>query len=172
MSYFKVNGFIPFYFTLILLNWIHAFLDRKLFTSEIANIFDKCPFSIVISSLMVSGYPESVYVDVLYVHCISCSSCLTSIMMNLMSPFTLYFTSMIGSWIFGIVGLYEVSNFLSAFSTLSYADVSMSASILWYVNSHELGFLICPHIFSLIRDYLHRKFDFWLWSGNLVLLYT
>ena len=46
---------------------------------------------------------------------------------------------MTGSFIFCIVGLHNVSNFLSAFNNLSYTYVSASASFLRYLNSDELS---------------------------------
>ena len=52
--------FLPFAFHMIFLIGIHAFLDRKFFTSEIADIFHKCPFDVVIASLRVSGSPASI----------------------------------------------------------------------------------------------------------------
>ena len=61
----------------LLLIGTHAFLDRKLFTSEISENFHKFPFGIVIASLRVSGYPEYIEIDILYTHCISSSSCST-----------------------------------------------------------------------------------------------
>ena len=48
--------------------------------------------------------------------------------MTLVYAFTLYFTLMTGLCIIGIFGLYAVSNFLGAFNTVKYADVSMLAS--------------------------------------------
>ena len=61
--------------------------------------------------------------------------------MTLLSPVTLYFPSMNGSCILGIVAMYEVSIFFSAFNTLSYAYVSVLASLWWYANSDYFGFL-------------------------------
>ena len=43
-THFSGTGFIPFAFMTLIFIVIHAFLDRKLFTSEIAEIFHKCPF--------------------------------------------------------------------------------------------------------------------------------
>ena len=47
---------------------------------------------------------------------------------------------MIGLFIFGIVGLYEVSHFQSLFSTRLYADMSVSVSFLGCIISDELVF--------------------------------
>ena len=49
-----------FGFTALIFVRIQAFLDRKLFTSDIADIFHKFPFGLVIASVRVSGSPESV----------------------------------------------------------------------------------------------------------------
>ena len=49
----------------------------------------------------------------------------------------LYFPLMTDSCIIGIVRLYVVSNFFSAFNALSYTDVYVLASFLWYVNSDD-----------------------------------
>ena len=57
-----------------------------------------------------------------------------------MSPVTLYIFSMTGSYIIGIVGLYKVYIFFSAFNTLSCADVSVLASFLWHVNYDDFEF--------------------------------
>ena len=54
-THLKGTGFLPFYFTVLLLVGIHAFIDSKLFTSEIADIFYKFPFGLIIASLSVSG---------------------------------------------------------------------------------------------------------------------
>ena len=62
------------------------------------------------------------------------------IVTTLVSTFTLYFTSITGSYIFGIVGFYDVSNFFDASNTLSCADMSMLTYFLWYVNSDEFDF--------------------------------
>ena len=59
-NYLTCTGFIHFYFTVLLLIGIHAFLDIFFYTSEIAEIFHKCTFGIVIASLIVSGSPTSV----------------------------------------------------------------------------------------------------------------
>ena len=47
--------FILLDFTTLLFVGIQAFLDRNLFTSDIADIFHRCPFGFVITSLRVSG---------------------------------------------------------------------------------------------------------------------
>ena len=47
---------------------------------------------------------------------------------------------MTGSCIIGILGLYEVSNFLGAFNTLSYSDVSDLDYFLWCVKSDDFNF--------------------------------
>ena len=47
---------------------------------------------------------------------------------------------MTGLSILGIAGLYKVSSFFSALNTLSYNDVSVLASFLWYVNSDYFEF--------------------------------
>ena len=39
-----------------------------------------------------------------------------------------------------MVGLYEVSNFLSTFNTLSYYDVYVLASFFWCVKSDDFNF--------------------------------
>ena len=136
----KKNGFLPFEFTMILLIIIHLFLDRNFFTSEIADIFHIYPFGLVISSFDLSGPPVSVEIDVSHAHWINSSSCSTKIGITLVYLVTLYFTSMTGSCIIGIVWLYEVSNFLSEFNTLSYSDMSMLASFVWYIHSDEFKF--------------------------------
>ena len=51
------TGYLPFDFTTILFVGVYAFIDRKLFTSEISDIFYKYPFGLVIASLRVSGSP-------------------------------------------------------------------------------------------------------------------
>ena len=53
---------------------------------------------------------------------------------------------MTGFCILCIVGLYGVSIFFSEFNTLSYKDVSMSASLFRYINSDDfsLGLTISP----------------------------
>ena len=111
--------FLPFYFMILLFVVIHAFLDRKLFTSEISDNFHKCPFILVIASLRVSGSPMSTEIDILHTHWILSYLCSTEIVMILVSPVAVYFPSMTGSYILGIVGLYKVSNIFSAFNTLS-----------------------------------------------------
>ena len=62
------TGFIPLDFTTLLLFGIQAFLDKQLFTSDIADIFHKFPFGLVIASLRVSDSPASVEIDVLHAH--------------------------------------------------------------------------------------------------------
>ena len=57
-----------------------------------------------------------------------------------MSLVTLCFLPMTGSCTFGIVRLYEVSNFLSAFNNLSYSDMYRLSYFLWYVNYDEFDF--------------------------------
>ena len=63
-----------------------------------------------------------------------------AILITLVYPFTSSFPLMTGSFVLGIVGLYKVSNFLSEFNTLSYADMYMLASFLWYVISDDFDF--------------------------------
>ena len=53
-------SFMPLDFTTLLFVVIQDFFDRKLFTSDIAEIFHKCTFGIVVASLRVSGSPSSV----------------------------------------------------------------------------------------------------------------
>ena len=60
--------------------------------------------------------------------------------MALVSTVTIYFPSMTGSCILGMVGFYKVYNLISAFNTLSYAGVSVLASFLWYINSDDFYF--------------------------------
>ena len=59
-THFTGTGFITFAFTTLLFVVIHNFLGRKLFATEIADIFHKCPFGLFITPLGVSGYPTSV----------------------------------------------------------------------------------------------------------------
>ena len=77
--------FLTLAFTTILFIVIHAYLDRILFTSEIVDIFHKCPFGLVIASLRVSGSPASIEIDVLHAHWILSSLCST-IVMTMVSP--------------------------------------------------------------------------------------
>ena len=49
---------------------------------------------------------------------------------------------MTGLCIFEIFGLSKVSHLLSVFMNLSYADVSVLSSFLWYINSDY--FVFCP----------------------------
>ena len=111
------------------------------FTSEISEISHKCPFGLVIASLRVSGYTASKEIGILHSHWISSSSCSTTTVMSLVYLVTLYFPSIT----MGIVELYKVSNFLSAFNNLSHADVCVLESFLWYVNSDDLVFCSSPH---------------------------
>ena len=108
---FTGTGFIPLDFTLLFLIGTQVFLDRKLFTSEIADIFHKFMFGIDIVSLRVSVYPTSVESGVLHSYLIQFSLCSTVTGMTLVSLVTLYSPSMIGSCAFIILGLYAVSNF-------------------------------------------------------------
>ena len=140
-THLTVTGFLPFSFTMLLFVGIHAFLDRKYFTSEITDIFHKCSFGLVIAPLGVSGYPASVEIDVLHAHWISSSSFSTDIGMNLASPFTLYFPSMTVLCILGIDGFYKVSSLFSTFNTLSCADMSVLVPFLWYVNYDDFKVL-------------------------------
>ena len=75
---------MPLDFRTLLFVRIQAFLDRKLFTSGIVDIFHKCPFGLVIASLRVSGSPVFIEIDVMHAHWISSYSCST-IGMNLVS---------------------------------------------------------------------------------------
>ena len=99
------TGFLTFAFKALIFVIIHDFLDRKLFTSEIADIYHKCPFDLVIAFLRDSGSPLYVEIDIPNEHWILLSLCST-IGMNLLSPVTLYSPSMAGFCILGIVGLY------------------------------------------------------------------
>ena len=82
------TGFMPLDFTMLLFFGIQTFLERKNFTSDIADILHKCSFGLVIASLGVSGYSESVEIDVMQAQCILSSSCST-IRMTLVSTVTL-----------------------------------------------------------------------------------
>ena len=57
--------------------------------------------------------------------------------MTLVSLVHLYYLLMIGSCVFVIVVLYEISNFLSDLSTESYDDVSVSVSLLRCVSCDD-----------------------------------
>ena len=57
--------------------------------------------------------------------------------MTLVSLVNLYYLLMIGSCVFVIVVLYEISNFLSDLSTESYDDVSVSVSLLRCVSCDD-----------------------------------
>ena len=57
-----------------------------------------------------------------------------------MSLVTFYFTSMIVSCAFVIVGLYAVSRYLSVCCKRSYSDVSVPVLFLCYVSSDDLIF--------------------------------
>ena len=103
--YLTGTGFIPFSPMIILLVGIHAFPDRKLFTSEFADICHKFPFGLVIASLRVSGSLYSIEIDALHDHWISSFLCYTRIGMNLVSPVTLYSPLMNILCIIGIFGL-------------------------------------------------------------------
>ena len=118
--------FLPLGFTSLLLICIHAFLEKNLFTSEIFDIYHKCPLGIVIYSLSVSGSLVSVEIDVLYAHWILSFLCSAVIVIILVSLVILYFPSMIGSLVFVIVE--EVSNFFNALNRQSYADLYVSVS--------------------------------------------
>ena len=59
-THLKGTGFLILVFTTLLFVIIPAFLDRKLLSSEIADIYQKCPFGLGFYSLRVSGSPESV----------------------------------------------------------------------------------------------------------------
>ena len=62
------TAFLPLVFTTLHFVQIQAFLDRKPFTSDNADIFHKCTFGFVIVSLRVSGSPAPVEIDVMHVH--------------------------------------------------------------------------------------------------------
>ena len=127
-------------FTFLLLIIIQAFLDKKLFTSEIAKISHKLPFGLDVDSLRVSGYPVSIEMFVSWAHLISSSFCSTTTRTTLVSLVTFHLPSMIGSYAFVIVGLYLVADLLSAICTQSYADVYVSVSFLRYISSDDLIF--------------------------------
>ena len=67
------TGFMSLSFTKLLFVGIQAFLYREFFTSDIAGIFNKYPFGLVVFSLRVSGYPVSVEIYVLHAYWISSS---------------------------------------------------------------------------------------------------
>ena len=98
------TGLLTLCFTLLLLIRTQAFLDSKLLISDTAEIFHKFPIGLGILSLRVLGSPASVEIYVLNDHWILSSLCFM-IGMTLVSLFTLYFTSMIGSVPFAILGL-------------------------------------------------------------------
>ena len=64
----------------------------------------------------------------------------STIGMTLVYLVALYFPSRTGFCTLGIIGLYELSRFSGAFNTLSYADVSLLESFLWYMSYDGLGF--------------------------------
>ena len=72
------TGFIPFSFTTVLFVWIHAFIYRKILTSEISDIFHKHQFVLVIVSLRVSGSPEFLK----YTYYITTGFCLLSVKLS------------------------------------------------------------------------------------------
>ena len=80
--------FIPLDFMILLFIGIQAFLERILFTYDIAYIFHKCPFGLVIAYLRVSGSPAFAEKYVLHYLCILSSSCST-IGITLVSSVTL-----------------------------------------------------------------------------------
>ena len=67
-NHFTDNGFPTFAFTVLLLIVTQEFIDRKLFILVTAEIFHKCPIGLDIFSLMVSGYPTYVEIDILQAH--------------------------------------------------------------------------------------------------------
>ena len=72
--------------------------------------------------------------------------------MTVLSLVNLYFPLMIGSCILGMFGLYKISNFLSAFITLSFADVSVLSYFVWYLNSYyfNISFVLTLSTSSVI----------------------
>ena len=117
-THFTGTGFLHLDFTTLLFVGIQAFLDRKIITSDIADIFHRFSFGLVIASLRVSDSTASVEKDVLIAHYISSSS-LSTIGITLVSPLTLQMPAMNGFCILVIVGLYNVSSFFSTFNTIS-----------------------------------------------------
>ena len=103
-THFTGTGFLPFGFTVLLLIGIQDFLGRKLFISDTADIFHRCKIGLDITSLRVPVSPESVEIDELYAHWIVSYLCYT-IEMTLVSPVILYFSSIIGSGPFCMIGL-------------------------------------------------------------------
>ena len=82
------TGFVPLDFTTLIFFGIQAFLDRKWLAFDIADIYNKLPFGLVIVYLRVSGCPYSVEIDVLHEHWILSFLC-SMIGMTLLSPITL-----------------------------------------------------------------------------------
>ena len=62
------TGFLTLTFMTLIFFGIQAVLDRKLLTSDIADIFHKFTFGLVINCLRVSGSPASVKIDLLNAH--------------------------------------------------------------------------------------------------------